>query len=373
MVLAGPAGCNSSRPAQVFGRPARSGAGPFRGGASITAMMRGGWGRALAGVSFAAGRALVVVFLAVTMSSVAGSAASGLTGRLTGGVHPATTTCPPSPGAWSVAITLSQVPPLHALAQASFRGRRLVLGDPGLGLAERLMPLNAFPPRCTRHPPRSELARRPWRGSPVSLAARGPPSSRTPSRVHGADGPGPDPPRPSTATPVLRLTRNSGGLNLLLRHRDHLRAEWIHCEPHGATGYAIAAITAITVFVGAIAAPLPDRLRPRAVPGTNHQTPAAPRNPDPGSLPHAGRSRHRHPFFPSPPAHPAPSARGRPGKRRGGRRFHTRRGLGAGPRRQGPEGGAGHLDLPPTFAAPERTVAAAPALAAGRRPAAVSY
>src|SRR5258708_5897778 len=92
---------------------------PFGGGPAIAAMMLGA---ALASVSFAAGRALVVIFLAVTMC-----VGGWLGGQwVTGGLDPASGHpgyyLPTVAGGLVGAITLSPVQ-LHALPQASFRAR----------------------------------------------------------------------------------------------------------------------------------------------------------------------------------------------------------------------------------------------------------
>src|SRR5216683_733213 len=89
--------------------------------------------------------------------------------------------------------------------------------------------------------------------------------------------------------------------------------EWItRTNPPGATGYAIAAITAITVFIGAIAARSVTAIARGQFLAQPADGPPAPRTPAPGPLPaRPAGSRHRHRLRPAPRAHPAASGRGR--------------------------------------------------------------
>ena len=80
--------------------------------------------------------------------------------------------------------------------------------------------------------------------------------------------------------------------------------EWItRTNPPGGTGYAIAAITAITVFIGAIAARSVTAIARGQFLAQPADGPPAPRTPAPGSLPaRPAGSRHRHRLPPGTPA-----------------------------------------------------------------------
>jgi tellurite resistance protein len=223
---------------------------PFIAVPAITAMMLAA---ALASVSFAAGRALVVVFLAVTVilgGWLTGQWIAGGPGQAS--VHPGHY-LPTVAGGLVGAITLSQVH-LHALAEASFGLGILswvLLGSVVLnrlitakGLPVALQPVTAI----ELAPP--ALAGVAW----FALASRG-----TNIVAYALGGY-----LVLMALVQVRLIP----VYLKLRFAPGFWAftfsyaiavtcalEWIiRTNPPGATAYAIAAITAISVFIGAIAA-----------------------------------------------------------------------------------------------------------------------
>ena len=224
---------------------------PFLAVPTITAMMLGA---ALASVSFAAGRVLVVIFLAVTIAIAAWLGGQWIAGDLEqASVHPGYY-LPSVAGGFVGAITLSQVR-LHGLAEAAF-GVGLVswvvLGSVVLG---RLITANRLPAAL----------------QPVTAIELAPPALAGVAWFALAAGRG---------TSVIAYAVG-GYLVLMALVQVRLIAvyrklrfapgfwaftfsyaiaitcalEWIaRTNPPGATGYAIAAIAAITLFIGAIAA-----------------------------------------------------------------------------------------------------------------------
>jgi len=222
---------------------------PFVAVPAITGMMLGA---ALASVSFAAGRVLVIIFLAITICIAAWLGGQWITGGLNpASMHPGYY-LPSIAGGLVGAITLSQVH-LHALAQASFGVgivSWLILGSVVLNrlitarrLPEALQPVTAI----ELAPP--ALAGVAW----FALAGRG-----TPVIAYAIGGylvlmaliqi---------SLIPVYSKLRFSPGFwafTFSYAIAITYALEWIsRTNPPGATGYAIAAITAITAFIGAIA------------------------------------------------------------------------------------------------------------------------
>lgn len=223
---------------------------PFVAVPAITAMMLAA---ALASVAFAAGRALVVIFLAVTVG-----VGGWLVGRWFAGdldqvsVHPGYY-LPTVAGGLVGVITLAQVH-LHALAEASFGIGILSWVLLGSVVLNRLMTAKSLPaalqPVAAIELAPPALAGVAW----FALASRG--INLIAYAIGGY--------LVLMALVQVRLVP----VYLKLRFSPGFWAftfsyaiaitcalEWItRTNPPGATGYAIAAITAITVFIGAIAA-----------------------------------------------------------------------------------------------------------------------
>ncbi len=223
---------------------------PFVAVPAITAMMLAA---ALASVAFAAGRALVVIFLAVTVG-----VGGWLVGRWFAGdldqvsVHPGYY-LPTVAGGLVGVITLAQVH-LHALAEASFGIGILSWVLLGSVVLNRLITAKSLPaalqPVAAIELAPPALAGVAW----FALASRG--INLIAYAIGGY--------LVLMALVQVRLIP----VYLKLRFSPGFWAftfsyaiaitcalEWItRTNPPGATGYAIAAITAITVFIGAIAA-----------------------------------------------------------------------------------------------------------------------
>jgi len=263
---------------------------PFVAVPAITAMMLGA---ALASVSFAAGRALVVIFLAVTICVGGWLGGQWITGDLDpASVHPGYY-LPTVAGGLVGAITLSQVH-LHTLAQASFGVGILswvILGSVVLNrlITAKRLPAALQPVTAIELAPPA-LAGVAW----FALAARG-----TTVVAYAIGGY-----LVLMALvqvrliPIYRKLRFSPGFwafTFSYAIAITCALEWItRTNPPGATGYAIAAITAITVFIGAIAA----RSLTAIARGQFLAQPAdglpAPRTPTPGPLPaRPAGSQHR--------------------------------------------------------------------------------
>jgi tellurite resistance protein len=254
---------------------------PFLAMPAITGMMLGA---ALASVSFAAGRVLVVVFLAVTIG-----VGGWLGGQwITGGIDPASVHSgyylPTIAGGLVGAITLSQVH-LHALAEASFGVGVVSWVILGSVVLNRLITASRLPAAL----------------QPVTAIELAPPALAGVAWFALAGG--------GAAViayaiggylalmalvqvrliPVYRKLRFSPGFwafTFSYAIAITCALEWItRTNPPGATGYAIAAITAITLFIGAIAA----RTLMAIVRGQFLAEPAgappSPRVPMPGPLP----------------------------------------------------------------------------------------
>jgi tellurite resistance protein len=223
---------------------------PFVAVPAITAMMLGA---ALASVSFAAGRTLVVIFLAVTV--IIGG---GLTGQWIAAesdqppVHPGYY-LPTVAGGLVGAITLAQVH-LHTLAEASF----------GLGVVSWVLLGSVVLNRLIT------AKRLPAALQPVTAIELAPPALAGVAWFALA-GRGTDVVAYAIGgylvlmalvqirlIPVYRKLRFSPGFwsfTFSCAIAVTCALEWItRTNPPGATGYAIAAITAITVFIAAIAA-----------------------------------------------------------------------------------------------------------------------
>jgi tellurite resistance protein len=223
---------------------------PFLAVPSITAMMLGA---ALASVSFAAGRILVVIFLAVTIV-----VAGWLGGQWIAGDHDQASVHPgyylPSVAGGLVgAITLVQVH-LHGLAEAAFGLGILswvLLGSVVLGrlITTRRLPAALQPVTAIELAP-AALAGVAWfalaggRGITVIASAIGGYlvlMALVQLRL----------------IPVYRKLRFSPGFwafTFSYAIAITCALEWItRTNPPGGTGYAIAAIAAITLFIGAIA------------------------------------------------------------------------------------------------------------------------
>jgi tellurite resistance protein len=223
---------------------------PFVAVPAITAMMLAA---ALASVAFAAGRILLVIFLAVTIGIAGWLAGQWIAGDVDQGAVHSGYYLPTVAGGLVGVITLSQVH-LRGLAEASFGIGVLswvLLGSVVLnrlitakGLPAALQPLTAI----ELAPP--ALAGVAW----FALASRG-----TTLIAYAIGGY-----LVLMALVQLRLIprylklRFSPGFwafTFPYAIAITLALEWItRTNPPGATGYAIAATTAITVFIGAIAA-----------------------------------------------------------------------------------------------------------------------
>ncbi len=187
---------------------------PFLAVPAITAMMLAA---ALASVSFAAGRALLVIFLAVTIA-----VAGWLGGQWIAGdpdqasVHPGYY-LPTVAGGLVGAITLSQVH-LHGLAEAAFGVGILswvLLGSVVLG---RLITTKRLPAAL----------------QPVTAIELAPPAL--------------------AGVAWFALAAGRGANVIAYAIAITCALEWItRTNPPGAIGYSIAAIAAITLFIGAIA------------------------------------------------------------------------------------------------------------------------
>jgi tellurite resistance protein len=223
---------------------------PFVAVPAITAMMLGA---ALASVAFAAGRVLVVIFLVVTIGI-----AGWLAGQWVGGdldqtaVHPGYY-LPTVAGGLVGVITLSQVH-LRGLAEASFGIGVLSWVILGSVVLNRLITSKSLPAALQ---PVTAIEVAPPALAGVAWFALVPHGSALIAYAVGG------------YLALMALVQ----VRLLPRYL-HLRfspgfwaftfsyaiaitlvLEWItRTNPPGATGYAIAAITAITVFIGAIAA-----------------------------------------------------------------------------------------------------------------------
>ncbi len=261
---------------------------PFVAVPAITAMMLGA---ALASVSFAAGRALVVIFLAVTVCVGGWLGGQWITGGLDpASVHPGYY-LPTVAGGLVGAITLSQVH-LHALAQASFGVGIVSWVILGSVVLNRLMTAQRLPaalqPVTAIELAPPALAGVAW----FALAARG-----TTVIAYAIGG----------YLVLMALVQ----IRLIPVYRK-LRFSPGFWAFTFATGYAIAAITAITVFIGAIAARSVTAIARGQFLAQPADGPPAPRTPTPGPLPaRPAGSRHRHRLRPAPRAHPAASGRGR--------------------------------------------------------------
>ena len=269
---------------------------PFVAVPAITAMMLGA---ALASVSFAAGRALVVIFLAVTICVGGWLGGQWITGDLDpASVHPGYY-LPTVAGGLVGAITLSQVH-LHALAQASFGVGILswvILGSVVLNrlITAKRLPAALQPVTAIELAPPA-LAGVAW----FALAARG-----TTVIAYAIGGY-----LVLMALvqirliPVYRKLRFSPGFwafTFSYAIAITCALEWItRTNPPGATGYAIAAITAITVFIGAIAARSLIAIARGQFLAQPADGPPAPRTPT-GPLPaRPAGSQHRHRLRPAP-------------------------------------------------------------------------
>jgi len=277
---------------------------PFVAVPAITGMMLGA---ALAGVSLAAGRVLVVIFLAVTMCVGGWLGGQWITGGLDpGSVHPGYY-LPTVAGGLVGAITLSQVH-LHALAEASFGVGVVSWVILGSVVLNRLMTAQRLPaalqPVTAIEVAPPALAGVAW----FALAARG-----AAVIAYGIGGY-----LVLMAlvqirlVPVYRKLRFSPGFwafTFSYAIAITCALEWItRTNPPGATGYAIAAITAITVFIAAIAARSVTAIARGQFLAPPADGPPAPRTPAPGPLPaRPAGSRHRHRL---PPGHPRLPAAG---------------------------------------------------------------
>jgi tellurite resistance protein len=223
---------------------------PFVAVPAITAMMLAA---ALASVAFAAGRALVVIFLAVTVGLGAWLAGRWIAGDLDQvSVHPGYY-LPTVAGGLVGVITLAQVH-LHALAEASFGIGILSWVLLGSVVLNRLITAKSLPaalqPVAAIELAPPALAALAW----FALASRGI------NLIAYAIG--------GYLVLMVLVQVRLIPVYLKLRFSPGFWAftfsyaiaitcalEWItRTNPPGATGYAIAAITAITVFIGAIAA-----------------------------------------------------------------------------------------------------------------------
>jgi len=223
---------------------------PFVAVPAITAMMLAA---ALASVAFAAGRALVVIFLAVTVGVGGWLAGRWIAGDLDQvSVHPGYY-LPTVAGGLVGVITLAQVH-LHGLAEASFGIGILSWVLLGSVVLNRLITAKALPaalqPVAAIELAPPALAGVAW----FALASRG--INLIAYAIGGY--------LVLMALVQVRLIP----LYLKLRFSPGFWAftfsyaiaitcalEWINrTNPPGATGYAVAAITAITVFIAAIAA-----------------------------------------------------------------------------------------------------------------------
>jgi tellurite resistance protein len=253
---------------------------PFVAVPSITAMMLGA---ALASVSFAAGRALVVVFLAITVAVAGWLGGQWIAGDLDqASVHPGYY-LPSVAGGLVGAITLSQVH-LHGLAEAAF----------GLGILSWVLLGSVVLGRLIT------TKRLPAALQPVTAIEVAPPALAGVAWFALAAGPG--------ATVIasaiggylvlmalvqvrllpryLRLRFSPGFWAFTFSYAITitLALEWItRTNPPGATGYAIAAITAITVLIAAIAARTLTAIARGQFLGQPADTVPGPRIPVPGS------------------------------------------------------------------------------------------
>jgi tellurite resistance protein len=264
---------------------------PFLAVPPITAMMLGA---ALAIASFAAGRALVVIFLAVTMCVGGWLGGQWIVGDLDpGSVHPGYY-LPTVAGGLVGAITLSQVH-LTALAEASF-GVGIVswvmLGSVVLNrlITARRLPAALQPVAAIELAPPA-LAGVAW----FALASRG--IDVIAYAIGGY--------LVLIALvqvrliPMYRKLQFSPGFwafTFSYAIAITCALEWItRTNPPGATGYAIAAITAITVFIGIIAVRTVIAIARGQFLAQPADRPPAPRTPTYGPLPaRPAGSRQRH-------------------------------------------------------------------------------
>ncbi|HEY2079783.1 MAG TPA: hypothetical protein VGH53_25945 [Streptosporangiaceae bacterium] len=265
---------------------------PFLAVPAITAMMLGA---ALASVSFAAGRVLVVIFVAVTVAVAGWLGGQWIAGDLDQASVHSGYYLPAVAGGLVGAITLSQVR-LHGLAEAAFGLGLLswvLLGSVVLGrlittkrLPAALQPVTAI-----------ELAPPALAGVAWFALAAGRGTTVIASAIGGY--------LVLMALVQVRLLprylklRFSPGFwafTFSCAIAITLALEWItRTNPPGGTGYAIAAITAITVLIGAIAARTVIAVIRRQFLAQPADGLPSPRTPVPGSPPaaHWGGGGHR--------------------------------------------------------------------------------
>jgi tellurite resistance protein len=223
---------------------------PFLAAPAITAMMLAA---ALASVSFAAGRVLVVIFLAVTIAVAGWLGGQWIASDLDrASVHPGYY-LPFVAGGLVGAITLSQVH-LHRLAEAAFGAGILswvLLGSVVLSrlITMRRLPASLQPVTAMELAP-AALAGVAWfalaagRGlTVIDYAIGGYLVLMALVQV-----------RLISVYRKLRFSPGFWAFTFSYAIAITCALEWItRTNPPGATGYAIAAIAAITVFIGAIA------------------------------------------------------------------------------------------------------------------------
>ena len=220
---------------------------PFLAVPAITAMMLAA---ALASVSFAAGRVLVVIFLGVTIAVAGWLGGQWIAADLDrASVHPGYY-LPSVAGGLVGAITLSQVH-LHGLAEAAFGLGLLswvLLGSVVLGrlITTTRLPAALQPVTAIEVAP-AALAGVAWfalaagRGITVIAAVIGGYLVLIQLRL-------------ISVYRKLRFTPGFWAFTFSYAIAITCALEWItRTNPPGATGYAIAAIAAITLFIGAIA------------------------------------------------------------------------------------------------------------------------
>jgi tellurite resistance protein len=223
---------------------------PFLAVPAITAMMLAA---ALASVSFAAGRVLVVIFLAVTIAAAGWLGGQWIASDLDRtSVHPGYY-LPSVAGGLVGAITLSQVH-LHGLAEAAFGLGILswvLLGSVVLGrlITAKSLPAALQPVTAIEVAP-AALAGVAWfalaagRGITVIASAIG--GYLVLMALIQL--------RLISVYRKLRFTPGFWAFTFSYAIAITCALEWItRTNPPGATGYAIAAIAAITLFIGAIA------------------------------------------------------------------------------------------------------------------------
>jgi tellurite resistance protein len=260
---------------------------PFLAVPAIIAMMLGA---ALASVSFAAGRALVVIFLAITVAVAGWLGGQWIAGDLDqASVHPGYY-LPSVAGGLVGAITLSQVH-LHGLAEAAF----------GLGILSWVLLGSVVLGRLITTKPLPAALQ------PVTAIEVAPPALAGVAWFALAPGPGTTvigyaiggylvlmalvQVRLLPGYLKLRFSPGFWAFTFSYAITITLALEWItRTNPPGATGYAIAAITAITVLIGAIAARTVIAVTRRQFLVQPSDGLPGPRTPAPGSPPEALRA-----------------------------------------------------------------------------------